>query len=108
MNSEPHLDRMLRLPAVEAITGVRRTAIAEMIERGEFPRPVFLSDGGRAKAWLESELREWQARRIAAREAEAAGGRGPRQKGQYGAKPVADDISRRDKKRRTTPGAPHA
>jgi prophage regulatory protein len=72
MIQEQQLDRMLRLPDVEAVTGVKRTAIAEMIERGEFPRPVFLSDGGRAKAWLESELREWQARRVAARESAKA------------------------------------
>ena len=68
-DTAPTLDRMLRLPAVEALTGLKRTAIQDAIDRGEFPRPVFLSDGGRAKAWLESELCEWQAQRIAAREA---------------------------------------
>jgi hypothetical protein len=30
--------------------------IAELIKRGEFPRPVRLSNGSRAKAWLEAEL----------------------------------------------------
>lgn len=68
MIEERQLDRMLRLHDVEDVTGVKRTAIAEMIERGEFPRPVFLSDGGRAKAWLESELLDWQKQRVAARE----------------------------------------
>ena len=63
------LDRLLRLPAVEEVTGLKRTAIAEMIKRAEFPRPIYLSDGGRAKAWLTSEVREWMQRRIAAREA---------------------------------------
>ena len=71
-DTAPTLDRMLRLPAVEAFTGLKRTAIQDAIDRGEFPRPVFLSEGGRAKAWLESELCNWQAQRIAAREAKVS------------------------------------
>jgi prophage regulatory protein len=61
------IERFYRLAAVETITGVRRTKINEMIAAGAFPRPVPLSDGGRAIAWLESELIAWQCARIAKR-----------------------------------------
>lgn len=61
------LDCFLRLPAVEAITGLKRTKIKEMIAAGVFPRPVALSDGGRAIAWPESELLTWQQSRLAKR-----------------------------------------
>lgn len=61
------LDRFHRLSSVEIITGIRRTKIKEMIAAGAFPRPVPLSDGGRAIAWLESELVAWQRARIAKR-----------------------------------------
>jgi Prophage CP4-57 regulatory protein (AlpA) len=42
--------------------------IAELIKRGEFPRPIRLSDGGRAKAWIEDELIIWQRQRLAQRD----------------------------------------
>ena len=47
----------------------KRTQISELIKRGEFPRPIKLSDGGRAKAWLEDELLLWQRQRLASRDA---------------------------------------
>lgn len=61
------LDRFLRLEAVEFITGIKRTKIKEMIAAGAFPRPISLSDSGRAIAWLESELVAWQRSRVARR-----------------------------------------
>jgi predicted DNA-binding transcriptional regulator AlpA len=48
--------RLVRERDLPVYAGLRRTQIAELIRRGEFPRPIKLSDGGRAKAWLEEEL----------------------------------------------------
>ena len=49
-------DKLLRLPAVQGIVGLRRTAIYQAIASGVFPRPVKL---GRVSAWPESEVRRW-------------------------------------------------
>ena len=53
-------DVILRLPAVIAKTGLRRSAIYIRIKQGEF-RPVHL--GPRAIGFLESEIDEWIATR---------------------------------------------
>lgn len=63
----PRLDRLIRRADLPIYTGLHRTQIAAKIAAGEFPAPVPISDSGRAVAWLESELIEWQQRRIAAR-----------------------------------------
>jgi prophage regulatory protein len=63
---------MYRLRELPAFVGLRRTQIGELIKTGEFPKPVPLSDSGRAIAWLETDLIAWQNARIAARNAEAA------------------------------------
>jgi prophage regulatory protein len=71
--AEPlRLNRMYRLRDLPQFVGLRRTQIAELIKVGQFPRPVALSDTGRAVAWLEHDLIAWQTTRIAARNAEAA------------------------------------
>jgi prophage regulatory protein len=61
--------RLVRERDLPAYAGLKRTQISELIKRGEFPRPIKLSDGGRAKAWLEDELLLWQRRRLASRDA---------------------------------------
>ena len=66
------LNRMYRLRDLPQFVGLRRTQIAELIKAGEFPRPVPLSDGGRAVAWLECDIVAWQNSRIAARNDKAA------------------------------------
>lgn len=63
-----HLNRLYRLKDVEQFAGLKRSQINELIRSGAFPRPVPLSDGGRAVAWLEHELLAWQTSRIAARD----------------------------------------
>lgn len=47
------------------LTGVPTSTWYEMMENGEAPKPVKI--GPRAVAWLASELTEWQAARISAR-----------------------------------------
>jgi prophage regulatory protein len=58
--------RLLRLPAVEAATGLRRSSIYDLIRARQFPAPVKLS---RLSAWPESEVSAWIADRIRERDA---------------------------------------
>lgn len=57
-------DLHLRRPAVEAATGLSRSTIYDMMDRGEFPRPIRI--GRRAVAWPESAIVAWLANRPAA------------------------------------------
>lgn len=71
--SEPtRLNRLYRLKDLPQFVGLRRTQIAELIRAGQFPKPIPLSDTGRAVAWLESDLIAWQHARIAERNSKAA------------------------------------
>jgi prophage regulatory protein len=54
---------ILRLPAVRLRTGLSRSTIYLRIAQGTFPAPVSL--GARAVGWIESEVDEWLALRIA-------------------------------------------
>jgi predicted DNA-binding transcriptional regulator AlpA len=49
------VDRALRWPEVEAITGVCRYTATQLEAQGLFPRR-FSIGGGRAVAWLQSEI----------------------------------------------------
>lgn len=62
--------RFLRRAEVEARTGLSCTSIYRKIAEGGFPKPVPL--GQQAVGWVESEVAEWQARRIAERDANKA------------------------------------
>ena len=50
--------RLLRLPQVVELTGLRRSTIYKRISEGSFPRPYSL--GGRAVAWKDSDIKAWQ------------------------------------------------
>ncbi|MDE3261203.1 MAG: AlpA family phage regulatory protein [Acidobacteriota bacterium] len=49
--------RILRMPEVEARTGLSRRTIRTLIRKGAFPRPIRLSR--RTVGLLESELNAW-------------------------------------------------
>jgi prophage regulatory protein len=55
---------ILRLPAVNARTGLSRSTIYLRISEGRFPKPVSL--GGRAVGWVEAEITEWLNQQIKA------------------------------------------
>ncbi len=55
-------DRLLRLPEVQRLTGLRRTAIYEQMQRGVFPRSV--KAGPRAATWSERAVQAWIAERL--------------------------------------------
>jgi prophage regulatory protein len=66
----PTNKRVLRRPAVLERTGLRETALDEAVGRGEFPPPFNITDYGRAVAWLEEEVDQWLASRLAKRDHE--------------------------------------
>ena len=62
--------KIMRRGAVEAMTGLRRSAIYDAMSKGTFPRPVPL--GAKAVGWLEDEIEAWIDARRAERDGEVA------------------------------------
>ena len=58
--------RLLRLPEVLAKMGLSRSAFLHGVRTGELPQPIRIA--ARAVAWVESELDEFIAARIAERD----------------------------------------
>lgn len=54
----------IRLPKVKELTGLGTTKLYEMANKGLFPKQVPL--GGRAVAWIKSEVLQWNNDQIAA------------------------------------------
>ena len=65
---QPKLSRIIRPAEISQYVGLKRTQIDVMMKAGEFPKPISISDSGRAVAWLEIDLIAWQASRIAKRD----------------------------------------
>jgi len=55
-------ERLIRLPQVENLTGLKRAHIYGLARRGQFPKP--LKVGARASAWQESLVMQWVQDRI--------------------------------------------
>jgi prophage regulatory protein len=49
--------RLLRLPAVLILTGLKKSSIYAKAQKGTFPKPVKLSS--RAVAWRSDEVHQW-------------------------------------------------
>ena len=58
-------ERLLKLRQVMATTGLSRSSIFLFTKSGKFPKPIKLSE--RSTAWLESEIQQWIADRVADR-----------------------------------------
>ena len=58
------IKRFLRLKEVSNRVGYSRSRIYELVKAGQFPIPLQL--GGRAIAWLESDVDTWMDARVAA------------------------------------------
>ena len=56
--------RVLRLPRVQARTGLSRSSIYMRVANRSFPQPIRL--GARAVGWIESEVDAWIREQIAA------------------------------------------
>lgn len=63
--SSPAL-RFIRVREVIQKTGLSKSSIYDLMAQGLFPKTVKLG-GGRAVAFIESEVDSWMAERIAAR-----------------------------------------
>jgi prophage regulatory protein len=59
--------KILRLPAVQAMTGKSRTQIYSDMNRNMFPQSVPI--GERAVGWLESDIEQWLNERLEKRRA---------------------------------------
>jgi prophage regulatory protein len=57
-------EKILRLPAVRALTGLSRSTVYEKISAGEFPKGISL--GARSVGWLESEVQAWIFKKVSA------------------------------------------
>lgn len=55
----------LRLPEVQARTGLSRSAIFALVQKHQFPAPVKPVPGGRTSAWVDTEVSAWIEQRIA-------------------------------------------
>ena len=60
--SEKH-KKFLRLSGVRERVPYSRSTIYQLVAQGKFPKPISL--GGRAVAWLESDIDAWIEARIA-------------------------------------------
>ena len=61
------MDRVLRKPDIETITGYTERALRDMERDGRFPKRFKLNPNGRAVGWLESEVSDWVKARAASR-----------------------------------------
>lgn len=57
-------DRLLRLPEVQQLTGLKRSAIYEQMQKRTFPRSFKV--GPRAAGWSETSIQAWIAERMEA------------------------------------------
>ena len=58
------MQTIIRLPQVKQRTGLSRSTIYSLIQRGQFKTPISL--GARAVGWLESDVADFIAARIKA------------------------------------------
>ena len=55
-------DRLLRLPDVSAIVGIRKSSIYALMKKGKFPKCVYITS--KTVAWPESAVLAWINDRI--------------------------------------------
>jgi prophage regulatory protein len=74
IGSQDQVDTFLRLAAVKQATGLGRSTIYDLMaeQPPQFPRPVKITERGKAVAWLASEIAQWQRDRVAQRDRGAA------------------------------------
>ena len=62
--------RLLKRSDITSNLGLSRSHMYALIQKGEFPKPIKLSE--RSSAWLESEVQDWVESRIACRDGSAS------------------------------------
>ena len=68
LTEQPKPQRILRLAQVRDVTGLGRSCIYQLQAQKQFPRRIKI--GVRAVGWIESEVHQWFAKRIAQSRAE--------------------------------------
>jgi len=63
------MNRIIRRPEVEYLTGIGRSAIYRGMQNGSFPKNLSL--GGKAVGWKESDIQGWITKQIEAAGLEA-------------------------------------
>jgi prophage regulatory protein len=53
---------IMRRKDVESKTGLKRSTLYELMQRGRFPKPI--SIGPRAVGWIENEVESWIEEKI--------------------------------------------
>ena len=69
-NQEIENRRLIRRKEVQAKTGLGASSIYAMMKQGKFPKAITLSE--RRVAWIESDVDQWIAERIAIHKASIA------------------------------------
>ncbi len=57
-------DRILRMPEVVRTIGLSKPQIYLLISKGEFPKQIKLTSGGKVAGWLQSEIMDYIQSRI--------------------------------------------
>ena len=52
-------DRIVRPNEARGRLGVSRAKFADMVAKGQFPKPFVIVPGGRAVGWLEGDVDAW-------------------------------------------------
>lgn len=55
-------ERFIRLDELISKTGLGRSTIYRMIDKGEFPKPINITSN--KVAWLQSEVTEWMKSKV--------------------------------------------
>lgn len=69
---EINKSKIIRLPEVMEMVGLKRSSIYSYMNDGQFPKSIPL--GGRSVGWLESEIEQWLHSKIQARSESSRGG----------------------------------
>ena len=66
MNNSP--SKLVRIKTVIELTGLSKSYIYDLSNKGIFPKSIQLVPGGSSVAWIESEVLNWIDQRIQSRE----------------------------------------
>ncbi len=69
-NQKIESNRLIRRTEVQSKTGLGASSIYAMMKQGKFPQCISLSE--RRVAWLESDIDQWIAERVASHKATSA------------------------------------
>ena len=66
-NSQITPRKLVRIKTVVELTGLSKSYIYDLSNKGIFPKNIHLVPGGSSEAWIESEILNWIDERILSR-----------------------------------------